>query len=76
MVTTMKQKVTRGAKWLDKNYKGWARKVKITRLNLANHCYCILGQLYGEYKTGLHILHKKRNMEEVVFVRFQRCCWL
>lgn len=51
---SVKAAVKRGAKLLDaKLGKGWARKVKVTRLELADCQMCVLGQLYGDYDTGI-----------------------
>lgn len=45
--------VARGAKLLDKRVPGWARKVKLTMLNIASSANCVLGQLFeGSYGQG------------------------
>src|SRR5438067_8005602 len=51
MTTTEAQKLVRqAARWVAKTYgKAWARRVKITKLNLASPWACILGQVAGSY---------------------------
>jgi hypothetical protein len=41
-----------GARLLDEKCSGWRNKINIHSLDMAVHNYCILGQLYGEYKIG------------------------
>jgi hypothetical protein len=39
----------KGAKRLDQRKPGWFRKIDQKKLDLGSTCYCVLGQLYGEY---------------------------
>jgi hypothetical protein len=48
-VSTIEERVARGAAWLDEQEPGWARQVDLARLALSSPCRCVLGQLYGEY---------------------------
>jgi hypothetical protein len=48
--------VKRGARLLDQREPGWARKVKLTKLDLSNPCLCVLGQIYGRFSTGHYAL--------------------
>jgi len=52
-MTYFERAAKRGAKYLDKNFPDWYKKIKMTILNQANCDYCILGQLYGEFEGGL-----------------------
>lgn len=44
------------AERLDRLYPGWEHKINTRRLNLSSHSRCILGQLYGEYTTGIGVV--------------------
>ena len=43
------EKVTRGAKWLDKHFPGWEREIDLTTLNLNCCTACICGQSLRKY---------------------------
>ena len=45
-----------GAAFLDKRRPGWAERIDLDRLALADDCDCILGQLDGTYNRGLAAL--------------------
>lgn len=49
-------RVARGAAWLDKNEPGWEGRIDLAKLNLANGCRCVLGQLKGDFTIALGIL--------------------
>jgi hypothetical protein len=38
-----------GAAFLDGQVPGWAKRVELATLNLADSCDCVLGQLGGDY---------------------------
>lgn len=38
-------RVGRGAKWLDKHYPLWWKKIKVSKLVMSNQLYCVCGQL-------------------------------
>lgn len=42
----------RGAKLLDEKYPGWEHEIDVDKLDMYDHCRCILGQLYGSYEKG------------------------
>mgnify|MGYP001564744249 FL=1 len=45
--------VERGAEVLDRVYPGWWRKIDLDRLDMKDCSDCLLGQLYGDYRSGL-----------------------
>lgn len=49
---TLRARVNRGAKLLDEQNPGWARKIKRIILDMNNCGKCILGQLYGSFWEG------------------------
>lgn len=48
---TIRQRVSSGVAWLDEHVADWWRPgwVKLTTLDMARPCRCVLGQLYGDY---------------------------
>lgn len=38
-----------GMKWLDRNKKGWDKKINLRKLDLGDGNVCITGQLYGDF---------------------------
>ena len=63
MKPTYLNRARKGAKLLDKVAPGWEKKIKPGVLDLANGCNCILGQVYGDYSTGLTV-SSIREIEE------------
>lgn len=57
---TAAERVARGAALLDKRMPGWAARIDLSVLDLANECRCVLGQLWtgddDPYVTGLRTL--------------------
>lgn len=54
----MMPEVERGARLLDEKNPGWYKRIQLSRLDMGNGRYCILGQLYytyldGQWKLGL-----------------------
>lgn len=45
-----------GAALLDQRVPGWADRVSLERFDIRSDRRCVLGQLYGDYDTGLHEL--------------------
>ena len=41
---------------LDKHAPGWARKVNLRTLNMRSCKFCVLGQVFGEFISGLRTL--------------------
>lgn len=44
-----RERVSRGAAWLDKTYPHWVEKIDLGVLDLSDKCFCVLGQLEGCY---------------------------
>ena len=55
----IKNRVIKGAKFLDTKMPGWYNKIDISRLNINNSCNCIIGQLYGNFWEELDIVFKQ-----------------
>ena len=51
-VVTEKQ-VLAGMVWLDETVPGWVEKIDTEKLMMSSGPNCILGQVYGDYCTGL-----------------------
>lgn len=49
MSTSVAERVTAGAEWLDEHEPGWVERISVDRLDIANPFDCVLGQLYGNY---------------------------
>lgn len=47
------KEVLRGAAYLDERRPGWEFEINLRRLDIASHCSCVLGQLYGSYVRGV-----------------------
>lgn len=50
---TVEERVASGAYMLDVHAPGWRDKIDLDRLNVRSCDDCILGQVFGEYTTGL-----------------------
>ena len=48
-----RRRAARGAAFLDALDPGWASRVDLRRLELADGAACVLGQLHGDYRLGL-----------------------
>ena len=62
--------VAAGAEWLDANEPGWEGRVDLAKLDLANACRCVLGQVmpehdYAETMGRLHEAVRKYGLESV-----------
>jgi hypothetical protein len=71
MVTQLKNlclKVQKGAKFLDKKYPNWYKKIKLDRLDMEWAENCVLGQLYGEYSVGLATLNLHKKSWEKTYI--------
>lgn len=53
---TIPDRVRRGAELLDARRPGWAGELALDRLAMSSCDRCILGQLYGEYFSGMREL--------------------
>jgi len=54
----LQERVRAGAAWLDGVDPSWRERIDLGRLQLAECCECILGQLYGNYAGGLDALRE------------------
>ncbi|MFP4227408.1 MAG: hypothetical protein ACLFTE_01115 [Salinivenus sp.] len=52
-----RQRVARGASYLDEVDPGWYRRVDPHTLSLSSGRHCVLGQLHGEFRMGLGRSH-------------------
>ena len=52
-----RDRVTRGAAFLDERYPGWEKHIDPFILNINNCFNCILGQLYFGFNDGMGLLH-------------------
>lgn len=50
------ERVERGAEYLDLDFPGWADRIDTEVLDLLAGRWCILGQLFGGFRTGLDVL--------------------
>lgn len=49
----VRERVRRGAEYLDEVDPGWHRRVNAETLELEDGKHCVLGQLHGEFRLGL-----------------------
>lgn len=68
MVTdeTLRTRVDRGAKFLDKVMPFWYEKINTNTLNMHSNTHCIIGQLSGDYGFGLYEYFEKADPIPVV----------
>lgn len=52
-ISDARERVRRGAAYLDGADPGWRARIDPERLELSDGSHCILGQLHGEYRAGL-----------------------
>lgn len=53
----VRERVQRGAEYLDEMDPGWHRRVNANTLELEDGQHCVLGQLHGEFRLGLGRSH-------------------
>lgn len=53
MAETMTAKAKRGAKFLDEEIPGWAKRIDLDKLDLQCCGLCPLGQLFGGFWYGI-----------------------
>lgn len=53
----VRERVKRGAEYLDEMDPGWHRRVDAETLELEDGRHCVLGQLHGEFRLGLGRSH-------------------
>lgn len=50
-MSTISERVQRGAEWLDTERPGWFGEIDLSLLDLAECCLCVIGQVFGCYAT-------------------------
>lgn len=58
----MREAVARGVALLDDRRPGWAFDMSVEKLDMADSEWCVLGQLYGSYHSGLERLGLVESM--------------
>jgi len=48
-MTTIDDRVSAGAAWLDEHRPGWWQRINLETLDLGDPCRCVLGQEYGHF---------------------------
>jgi len=70
----MQQQVSNGIQWLNSIEPGWKNLVNINKIDMANIEFCILGQIFGNYKIGCEKLvpgiSRKDAYETIIFYGF------
>jgi hypothetical protein len=68
-MSTITERVERGAALLDEKRPGWWREIDLGRLNLRSGCDCVIGQIGGTltYSDTVCSLGADRTAEEVRF---------
>ena len=56
MSEELRARVVAGAALLDESVPGWESKIDTSTLRLQSHTNCVLGQIFGDYTTGLTTL--------------------
>lgn len=65
-IKSLEKKVDAGIKFLDKNEKGWIKKIDLRVLDLSSPAVCVLGQLFNYYFEGL----SKKKLTEKESVKY------
>jgi hypothetical protein len=52
----IRERVERGAKFLDEQMPEWIDEIDLNTLALRSPCRCVLGQLFGDYSEGVDAL--------------------
>lgn len=63
MNKSLRPVVRKGIKFLNEREPGWRKRIDLNTLDVANCAKCVLGQLYGEYGTGVHKLFPELGRE-------------
>ena len=64
MEQTLEECVARGAALLDAHQPGWENRINRGTLVMGSLRQCLLGQLYGDFDTGLDILFPDNDETE------------
>jgi hypothetical protein len=54
--TEARERVARGAAYLDRHVPGWVDIIDLSQLNLSSQCGCVLGQLEGDFSLAIEKL--------------------
>lgn len=54
-------RVKRGVEFLNENYPGWEDDIDLDKLSMRSCKHCILGQLFGSYRTGFRSISLQAN---------------
>ena len=49
LIVDLQKRVELGIKYLNKNVKGWLKKIDLGQLNLSSRESCVLGQSFGDF---------------------------
>ena len=49
----IKERVQNGIRVLDETYPEWWKLIDPEQLNIDNEFYCVVGQIFGKYSTGM-----------------------
>ncbi len=52
-IEVLRERVERGAAFLDEHEQRWWKLIQEERLDLSDPCDCVLGQIHGSYSRGL-----------------------
>jgi hypothetical protein len=48
-----RERAARGVAYLDAHTPGWADRIDVGRLDMGRHCFCVLGQLHGQFSPAV-----------------------
>lgn len=63
-----KAAILRGAKFLDENHPGWAKKIKLKKLDMKRAADCVLGQLFRHGPIDVSSFYPTPECESVKVV--------
>lgn len=71
VVLPVEVRVKQGMALLDEKHgPGWVHKIDVESLDVAGNCSCVLGQLYGDYGTGLFSLFPRYRIGDTTNAGF------
>lgn len=50
----VRPEVKSGIEFLDANFPRWELEISVPRLNMADGLFCVIGQRFGSYTTGIY----------------------
>lgn len=59
----IKERIQDGIELLDQQTPNWCEKIDLKTLHLDSSYFCVLGQVYGGYSSGLNILEIDEGWE-------------